>query len=110
MHGTCKHRVQPGELKRRIVYFRLCELVHRGSRRPGSQLILFSAINPHFLRKCFSNPLSGGLFYPATSKMTARSTGVPSGRLATPYTRRQGLLSFPKTSSSNSEAASATFG
>ncbi|HEV2732060.1 MAG TPA: hypothetical protein VGV15_18660, partial [Terriglobales bacterium] len=31
--------------------------------------------------------------YPATSKMTSSSTGAPSGRLATPYTRRQGLLS-----------------
>src|SRR5882757_7727061 len=45
--------------------------------------------------------------YVATSKMTSNSTGVPRGRLATPYTRRQGLLSFPKTSLSNSEAASA---
>ncbi len=45
-----------------------------------------------------------------TSKMISNSTGVPSGRLATPYTRRQGLLSFPKTACSNSEAASATFG
>src|SRR2546421_963672 len=48
--------------------------------------------------------------YPVTSKMTSNSTGVPSGRLATPYTKRQGFLSFPKTSCSNSEAASATFG
>ena len=48
--------------------------------------------------------------YTPTSKMTSSSTGVPSGRLATPYTRRQGFLSFPKTSCSSSEAASATFG
>src|SRR6266567_5433168 len=41
--------------------------------------------------------------YAATSKMTSSSTGVPSDRFATPYTRRQGLLSFPKTSCSNSE-------
>src|SRR5882757_6105589 len=53
---------------------------------------------------------SDQLRYVATSKMTSNSTGVPRGRLATPYTRRQGLLSFPKTSLSNSEAASATFG
>ncbi len=46
----------------------------------------------------------------ATSKITSSSTGVPSGRLATPYTSRQGFLSFPKTSCSNSEAPSATFG
>src|SRR5262249_30078418 len=46
----------------------------------------------------------------ASSKMTSNSIGVPSGRLATPYTRRQGLLSFPKMSCSNSEAASATLG
>src|SRR6202043_470293 len=45
-----------------------------------------------------------------TSRITSSSTGTPSGRLATPYTRRQGLLSFPKTSCSNSEAASAIFG
>src|SRR5260370_15678886 len=48
--------------------------------------------------------------YVATSKMISSSTGVPSGRLATPYTEPQGLLAFPKTSCSNSEAASATFG
>jgi hypothetical protein len=42
--------------------------------------------------------------YPTTSKMISSSTGVPSGRLATPYTRRQGLLSFPNTSCSSSEA------
>src|ERR1700730_15717255 len=53
---------------------------------------------------------SDQLRYVDTSKMTSISTGVPRGRLATPYTRRQGLLSFPKTSLSNSEAASATFG
>jgi len=34
----------------------------------------------------------------------------PSGRLATPYTKRQGLLSLPKTSCSNCEGASAIFG
>src|SRR5262245_61792275 len=45
-----------------------------------------------------------------TSKISSSATGVPKGRLATPYTRRQGFLSFPKTSCSNSEAASATFG
>src|SRR5207302_3985029 len=45
-----------------------------------------------------------------TSKITSSSTGAPSGRLATPYTKRQGFLSFPKTSCSNSEAPSATFG
>ena len=40
-------------------------------------------------------PASRSLSYPATSKMISSSTGVPSGRLATPYTKRQGLLSFP---------------
>ena len=50
------------------------------------------------------------LLHPATSKITSSSTGAPSGRLATPYTKRQGFLSFPKTSCSNSEAPSATFG
>src|SRR5499427_4695766 len=45
-----------------------------------------------------------------TSKINSSSTGVPSGRLATPYTRRLGFLSLPKTSCSNSEAPSATFG
>jgi ubiquinone/menaquinone biosynthesis C-methylase UbiE len=38
----------------------------------------------------FSNPLSRSVSYPATSKMISSSTGVPSGRLATPYTRRPG--------------------
>src|SRR6266481_638333 len=51
-----------------------------------------------------------GLCYPATSKMISSSTGVPSGRLATPYTKRQGFFSLPKTSCSNSEAPSAIFG
>jgi len=37
--------------------------------------------------------------------MTSSSTGVPSGRLATPYTRRLGFLSCPKTSCSSSECA-----
>lgn len=55
-------------------------------------------------------PIPGGKHQADTSKITSSSTGVPSGRLATPYTKRQGLLSFPKTSCSNSEAASATFG
>ena len=48
--------------------------------------------------------------HPTTSKISSSSTGVPSGRLATPNTRRLGFLSFPKTSWSNSEAPSATFG
>jgi hypothetical protein len=42
--------------------------------------------------------------------MSSSSTGVPRGRLATPYTSRDGFLSFPKTSCSSSEAPSATFG
>src|SRR5207244_11277554 len=58
------------------------------------------------LRKVLRRRLDQG----CTSKITSSSTGVPSGRLATPYTKRQGFLSFPKTSCSNSEAASATFG
>src|SRR5215471_1852708 len=56
--------------------------------------------------RVLSFPYAGPL---PTSKMISSSTGVPSGRLATPYTRRQGFLSLPKTSCSNSEAASATF-
>jgi hypothetical protein len=40
--------------------------------------------------------------------MTASSTGVPSGRLATPKTRRDDTLSGPKTSRSSSDAPSAT--
>src|SRR5262249_21449961 len=57
MQETCKHRVQRGELKRRIV-----------------------------------TPRSLTLSYTATSKMISSSTGAPSGRLATPYTKRQGLF------------------
>ena len=42
-------------------------------------------------------------------QMTSSSTGEPSGRLATPITRRDEIVSSPKTSRSNSDAASATF-
>src|SRR6516164_4159613 len=45
-----------------------------------------------------------------TSKITSTSTGVPRGRLATPYTNRLGFLSLPNTSCSSFEAPSATFG
>ena len=45
-----------------------------------------------------------------TSRMTSSSTGEPSGRLATPKTRRDEMVSPPRTSRSNSDAASATFG
>jgi len=45
-----------------------------------------------------------------TSRMTSSSTGEPSGRLATPMTRREETASSPKTSRSNSDAASATLG
>ena len=45
-----------------------------------------------------------------TSKITSSSTGVPSGRLATPYTERHGFFSFPKICCNKSEAASATLG
>src|ERR1700680_4762047 len=38
--------------------------------------------------------------------MTSSSTGAPSGRLATPYTKRQGLLAWPTTSCSSADAAS----
>src|ERR1700756_3152851 len=48
--------------------------------------------------------------YCSTSKIISSSTGTPSGRLATPYTKRHGFLSFPKTSCSNAEAPSAIFG
>src|SRR5439155_6983787 len=41
---------------------------------------------------------------------TSSSTGEPSGRLATPKTRREETAWSPKTSRSNSDAASATFG
>src|SRR5436309_370404 len=42
--------------------------------------------------------------------MTSSSTGEPSGRLATPMTRREETVSSPRTSRSNSDAASAIFG
>src|SRR6266478_951767 len=42
--------------------------------------------------------------------MTSSSIGEPSGRLATPKTRREETVSSPKTSRSSSDAASATFG
>lgn len=45
-----------------------------------------------------------------TSNMISRAVGAPSGRLAAPYTKRLGFLSFPNTSCSSSEAPSATFG
>src|SRR5262249_36603701 len=45
-----------------------------------------------------------------TSRMTSSSTGEPSGRLATPKTRREERVWSPKTSRSNSDAASATLG
>src|SRR6202030_3184874 len=44
--------------------------------------------------------------YPANSKMTSSSTAAPSGGLATPYTKRQGLLALPTTSCSSADAAS----
>jgi hypothetical protein len=40
--------------------------------------------------------------------MTSSATGEPSGRLATPKTRREATVISPKTSRSSSEAASAT--
>src|ERR1700724_2772216 len=41
--------------------------------------------------------------------MTSSSTGAPSGRLATPYTKRQGLLALPTTTTCRFESdASAT--
>src|SRR4029077_17504757 len=55
-------------------------------------------------------PIRGSKHHVDTSKISSSSTGVPSGRLATPNTIRQGFLSFPKTSCSNSEAPSAIFG
>src|SRR2546427_5919255 len=39
--------------------------------------------------------------------MTSSSTGAPSGRLATPYIKRQGLLALPRTSCSSADAARA---
>src|SRR5262249_8906812 len=45
-----------------------------------------------------------------TSRMTSSSTGEPSGRLATPKTRREEMVASPKTSRSSSDTASATFG
>src|SRR5262249_33286040 len=45
-----------------------------------------------------------------TSKITSSSTGEPSGRLATPKTRREEMASSPETSRNSSDAASATFG
>ena len=51
-----------------------------------------------------------GRVHRRTSKMTSSSTGTPSGKLATPKTRRLEILSSPKTSLSSSDAASATRG
>src|ERR1700747_1086364 len=48
-----------------------------------------------FRRRVLGSPHHGASLTPATSKMISSSTGVPSGRLAAPYTKRQGLLSFP---------------
>src|SRR5499433_4142806 len=61
---------------------------------------------------CRAEPVlvSGGKHQTDISKINSSSTGVPSGRLATPYTRRLGFLSLPKTFWSSSEAPSATFG
>src|SRR5215472_6879919 len=42
--------------------------------------------------------------------MSSSSTGIPSGKLATPITSRTGTLSLPKISRRRSEAPSATFG
>src|SRR6267378_5863679 len=42
--------------------------------------------------------------------MLSRTTQTPTGRLAMPKTRRVDVLSVPNTLTSNSEAASATFG
>jgi hypothetical protein len=42
--------------------------------------------------------------------MTSSSTGMPKGRLATPYTNRTDFLSAPNTSQNSSEGASATVG
>jgi hypothetical protein len=52
-------------------------------------------------KTCHLRMIRWTVCYPATSNMTSNSTGVPNGRLATPYTSRQGLLSFPKTSLSS---------
>ena len=50
------------------------------------------------------------LLHPCTSNISSTSTGVPSGRLETRYTRRVGFFSGPNTSSGKSNAPSATFG
>jgi hypothetical protein len=42
--------------------------------------------------------------------MTSSSTGMASGRLATPSTMRTEALSLPNTLSNSAEAASATVG
>ncbi len=47
-------------------------------------------VDPEF--RCEPVPIPGGKHQADTSKVTSSSTGVPSGRLATPYTKRQGLL------------------
>src|ERR1700730_19281026 len=44
------------------------------------------------------------------SKMLSSTTHTPTGRLAMPKTRRVDVLSTPNTLTSNSDAASATFG
>jgi len=67
MRKSRMNRVRLGQRKRHIVH------------RPGARLFP-SKFHVHDLE--------------STSKMTSSSTGVPSGRLATPYTRRQGFCLF----------------
>src|SRR5258708_13759558 len=99
MRKSCKHRAEPGRRKRRIVsrswsaHFEQLTVV----------LVHIRDGRPHNLEFHVHDLYS-------TSKMSSTSTGVPSGRLATPYTKRLGFFCFPKTSCSSSEAPPATFG
>ena len=94
----------------------------RGGRVRRLALALCDRIEPGFAKVFIAQRLDDPEFrgepgliparrhYTDTSKINSSSTGVPRGRLATPYTSREGFLSFPKTSCSNSEAPSAIVG
>src|SRR5580700_1081950 len=75
--------------------------------KPAERTLNDGVLNPQLVSEPV--PIPRGRRHADTSKINSSSTGTPSGRLATPYTRRHGFLSFPKTSCSNSEAPSAIF-
>ena len=78
--------------------------VNMSSIRDGETLLSrYSTLYPH-------NTACLRLDQGFTSRMTSSSTGESRGRLATPKTSREETVSSPKTSRSNSDAASATLG